>query len=143
MPGTYIRGIVMRVASVGCFPGAWRRGSWHFQVATVCTYNQVPGTDFSFSASHHFSFLSKRSGQRMPPAERSALYIIRSTRGVSPRRADARLQLRACPYWRREFFCDIIIGKAEAAQKRLVCQGVYFNSKESSFVQLAVKIDGK
>ena len=26
------------------------------------------------SASHYFSFLSKRSGRRMPPAERSALY---------------------------------------------------------------------
>ena len=25
----------MRVASVGCFPGAWRRGSWHFQVASL------------------------------------------------------------------------------------------------------------
>ena len=29
---------------------------------------------------------------------------------------------------------DIILGKAEAAQKRLFCQGVYFNSKEHSFV---------
>ena len=28
------------------------------------------------SASHYFSFLSKRSGRRMPPAERSALYTI-------------------------------------------------------------------
>ena len=37
---------------------------------------------------------------------------------------------------------DIIIGKAEAAQKRLFCQGVYFKSKERSFVQLAIKIDG-
>ena len=25
----------MRVAPVGCFPGAWRRGSWHFQVASL------------------------------------------------------------------------------------------------------------
>ena len=25
----------MRVASVGCFPGAWRRGSWHFEVASL------------------------------------------------------------------------------------------------------------
>ena len=32
---TYIRGILTRVASVGCFPGAWRRGSWHFQVASL------------------------------------------------------------------------------------------------------------
>ena len=32
---------------------------------------------------------------------------------------------------------------AEAAQKRLFCQGVHFNSKERSFVQLAIKIDGK
>ena len=38
---------------------------------------------------------------------------------------------------------DIVTGKAEAAQKRLFCQGVYFNSKERSFVQLAIKIDGK
>ena len=34
--------------------------------------------DFSLSASHYFSFLSERSGRRMQPAERSALY--RSTR---------------------------------------------------------------
>ena len=27
--------ILMRVASVGCFPGAWRRGPWHFQVASL------------------------------------------------------------------------------------------------------------
>ena len=38
----------------------------------VCTYNQA--WTFSLSASHNFSFLSKRSGRRMPPAERSALY---------------------------------------------------------------------
>ena len=25
----------MRVASVGCFPGAWRRDSWNFQVASL------------------------------------------------------------------------------------------------------------
>ena len=37
----------------------------------------------------------------------------------------------------------IIIGKAEAAQKRLFGQGVYFNSKERSFAQVAMKIDGK
>ena len=40
----------------------------------VFTYNQA--WTFSLSASHYFSFLSKRSGRRMPPAERSALYII-------------------------------------------------------------------
>ena len=28
------------------------------------------------SASHYFSFLSKRSGRRMPPAKRSALYSL-------------------------------------------------------------------
>ena len=61
----------MRLASVGCFPGAWRRGSWHFQVASLHLQSSM---DFSFSASHHFSFLSKRSGRRMPPAERIALY---------------------------------------------------------------------
>ena len=30
-----IRGILVRVASVGCFPGAWRRGSSHFEVASL------------------------------------------------------------------------------------------------------------
>ena len=40
----------------------------------VCTYNQA--WTFSLSASHYFSFLSKRSGRHMPPAERSALHII-------------------------------------------------------------------
>ena len=33
---------------------------------------------------------------------------------------------------------DLIIGEAEAAQKRLFCQGVYFNIRERSFVQLAI-----
>ena len=34
--GTDIRGILMRVASAGCFPaGVWRRGSWHVQVASL------------------------------------------------------------------------------------------------------------
>ena len=42
----------------------------------VCTYNQA--WTFSLSASHFFPFLSKRSGRRMSPAERSALYILRS-----------------------------------------------------------------
>ena len=70
---TYIPGILMRVASVGCFPGAWRRGSWHFQVASLHLQSSM---DFSLSASHCFSFLSKRSGRRRPPAERSALYIL-------------------------------------------------------------------
>ena len=41
----------------------------------VCTYNQA--WTFSLSASHCFSFLSKRSGRRMPTAERSASYFIK------------------------------------------------------------------
>ena len=68
----------MRVASVGCFPGWWRRGSWHFQVASLHLPYQA--WTFSLSASHYFCFLSKRSarsGRRMLPAERSALYIVR------------------------------------------------------------------
>ena len=35
----------------------------------VWTYNQA--WTFSLPSSHYFSFLSKRSGRRMPPAERS------------------------------------------------------------------------
>ena len=66
---TYLCGILTRVASVACFPGAWRRGSWHFK-SPVCTTIKH---GLLFSASHYFSFLSKRSGRRMPPAERSAL----------------------------------------------------------------------
>ena len=37
----------------------------------VSTYKQA--WTFPLSASHYFSFQSKRSGRRMPPAERSAL----------------------------------------------------------------------
>ena len=66
----------MRVAFVGCFPGAWRRGSWHFQVASLHLQSSM---DLSLSASHYFSSLSKRSGRRMPPAERSALYSSTNT----------------------------------------------------------------
>ena len=38
-----------------------------------CTYNQA--WTFSSSTSHYFCFLGKRSGRRMPPAERSAFYL--------------------------------------------------------------------
>ena len=62
----YIRGIFMRVASVGCFPEAWWRGSWHFQVASLHLQSSM---DFSFSASHYFS---------LPGPRRSALYIHRT-----------------------------------------------------------------
>ena len=45
-------------------------------------------TDLSFSASHYFSFLSKRSGRRMP-AQRSALHSLhietQSTAAISSR----------------------------------------------------------
>ena len=70
---TYIRGILMCVVSEGCFPASWRRGSSHFEVASFHVRSSM---DFSFPASHYFSFLSKRSGRRMPPAERSALYLV-------------------------------------------------------------------
>ena len=39
----------------------------------VCIYHHGP-----LSASHYFSFISKRSGRRMPPVEQSALYIYLS-----------------------------------------------------------------
>ena len=62
-----------------CAHGTWRRGSWHFN-SPVCTYLQSI-TDF-LSVSHTIYILpsswSKRSGRRMPPAKRSALYIIDS-----------------------------------------------------------------
>ena len=58
IPDTCTRGILMRVASVGCFPGVWRRGSWRFQVASL---HLQSSTDLSLSASHYFSFLSKPS----------------------------------------------------------------------------------
>ena len=70
---TYIRGILMRVASVGCFPGAWRWGSWHFQVASLHLQSSM---NLYLSASQYFSFLSKRSGRHTPPAERNALYTV-------------------------------------------------------------------
>ena len=67
-PGTYAG--YSCVWRLGCFAGAWRRGSWHFQVASLhlqLIMNLCP--------LHYFSFLSKRSGWRMPPAERGALHI--------------------------------------------------------------------
>ena len=90
----YIRGMFMRVVSMGCFPGAWRRGPWHFQVASL----HLPSSmDFFFSASHYFSFLGKRSGRRMPPAERSALCYILYTRALGSGPASvARSATRLC-----------------------------------------------
>ena len=63
----------MRVASVGCFPEALRRGSWHYQVANLHLQSSM---NLSLSASHYFSFLSKRSGRRIPLAERSAKRLL-------------------------------------------------------------------
>ena len=62
-----------RVWRLGCFSGAWRRGSWHFQVASLHFLQSIMNHFVRFTL---FSFLSKRSGRRMPPAERSALYYI-------------------------------------------------------------------
>ena len=67
----YIRGIVMRVAS-GLFSWSMAAGLLAFSSRQFAlTINHEP-----LSASHYFLFLSKRSGRRMPPAERSALYYI-------------------------------------------------------------------
>ena len=70
IPGTsiYIRGIIMRVASVGFFL-EHAGGALGIFKSPVCTYNQAG----PLSASHYFSLLSKRSGRRMPPAHRSGL----------------------------------------------------------------------
>ena len=68
---TYIRyscGILLRVAS-GLFSWNVAAGLLAFSSRQFAlTINHGP-----LSASHYFSSLSKRSGRRMPPAERSAL----------------------------------------------------------------------
>ena len=78
IPGTYA--VYSCVWRLGCFPGVWRRGSWHFQVASLhllSIMNLCPRhTIFP-------SYLSKRSGRRMPPAERSALYHVEYRTAVS------------------------------------------------------------
>ena len=64
----------------GCFPGAWRRTSWHFQVtglhlqltAGLCPLHK-------FHVLSNVPLMSKRSGRRMPPAKRSALYQAHCT----------------------------------------------------------------
>ena len=78
-----IYAVYSRVASVGCFPGAWRRGSWHFK-SPVCTYNQA--WTFSLSASHYFRFLSKRRGRRMLHAARGAKRLLNTLRSRPLRR---------------------------------------------------------
>ena len=80
---TCVRGILMHVASVGCFPRAWRRGSWHFQVTSL---HQVLRSimDLLFVRFTLF-FLpeqASRSGRRMPPAERSDLYTLQFSRNI-------------------------------------------------------------
>ena len=80
IPGAYIRGtLILRVRTCG-----WRLwvvflehggGALGLFISPVRTYLQS-SRDLSLSASHYFSFLSKRSGRRIPPAERTALYIV-------------------------------------------------------------------
>ena len=70
---SHIHGILMRVAS-GLFSWSMVAGLLAFSSRQCAlTINHGP-----LSASHYFPFLSKRSGRRMPPAERSALYNIHS-----------------------------------------------------------------
>ena len=72
----YIRGILMT-----CVWRLWvvflehGGGALCIFKSPVCTYNQA--WTFSLSAPHYFYLLSKRNGRRVPPAERSALYILR------------------------------------------------------------------
>ena len=66
---------------LGCFPRAWRRGSSHFHVASLHLQSSMKLLFVRFTL---FSFLSKRSGRRIPPAERSALYI-HTGRGATAR----------------------------------------------------------
>ena len=69
----YTCGILMHVAS-GL--SSWSMaGSWHVQVASL-RLQSIMGTSVRFTSCLYFSFLSKRSGRRMPPAERSALHNI-------------------------------------------------------------------
>ena len=70
-------GVLMHMAS-GLFSWGMAAGPWHFNVASFdrlqSAFNQEP-----LSVSHnlfYFSFLSERSGQRMPPAELSALQRV-------------------------------------------------------------------
>ena len=75
MPGTYaVYSCVWRLGVVFLEHGGGALGIFK---SPVCTYNQA--WTFSLSASHYFSFLSKRSGRRMPRAERSALYCMNTT----------------------------------------------------------------
>ena len=74
IPGAYgVYSCVWRLCVVFLEHGGGALGIFK---SPVCTYNQA--WTLSLSASHYFSFLSKRSGRRMPPAERSALYIRRN-----------------------------------------------------------------
>ena len=76
IPGTYaIYSCVWRLWVIFLEHGG---GALDIFTSPVCTYNQA--WTFSLSASHYFYFLSKRSGRRMPPAERSALYNSRKRR---------------------------------------------------------------
>ena len=77
IPGAYIRGIlictcVWRLRVVFLEHGGGALGLF---ISLVCTYLQS-SMDLSLSASHYLSFLSKRIGRRMPPAEQSAFYRV-------------------------------------------------------------------
>ena len=55
----------MRVASVGCFP-ALEHGGGALGIFVVASLHFLRSNmDFSFSAAHYFSFLSKHSGRRL------------------------------------------------------------------------------
>ena len=62
------------------------------KAATASSSGALSGADV-----HHNTAVTEQSAFTVPEHN-----IILHTRGASRRRSDARLRLRACPYWRRE-----------------------------------------
>ena len=71
---SHIRGILDARGVWVVFSGVRWRGSWHFQVASWHLQSIMDLRPLH--TIFYFSFLSKRSGRRKPPAERSALYVV-------------------------------------------------------------------
>ena len=86
IPGTYA--VYSCVWRLGCFPRAWRRGSWHFHVASLhlqSIMNLCPlHTFFPSEASVAGSLCRPRS-------EAPCIYYCIYTRGALPRWDDVRL----------------------------------------------------
>ena len=90
----------LRAATTGAMRDAMRDGVHGYKTTSECKLFLILWRRQKSKGGGHLS-----SSLRQHPADRDK-QNNNNAREASPRRTDARLRLRACPYWRREVWHD-------------------------------------